>query len=298
MSPILTIFQGGSGNGLFREPSRLTDIPLSHIKSWVLEADVDVLKAFDLKDADSIKFTGIRWPPSPVDSLLPSQLTQLSLGNVTFSSSLLRNLLPHCLPHLIILELEDVDFQEPIGRYLQCPKIKRLCYTASIYDPIFHSMSPYRRSKTAVWERLDEAFFRDTPNLGTLSLRGTSLDAIPTVILQNLPLLENLVVENCRLGTFISSFLEFLQDTRCFPTLKSLYVDDSWPVECDMSFPEFVTNCIDRRPEIQVSGNGRPGRASPASSEADSDSLLVYSPGHAADILSSDHDTGSSSNPD
>ncbi|PVG01782.1 hypothetical protein CPB86DRAFT_823378 [Serendipita vermifera] len=260
----------GSGHGSFPKLNESTGVLLSHIKSWRIECSTDILDVIDLKGADSLRFASTKWPPAPTISTLPNQLTKLVLGNVKFT----RGQGPHHLPDLISMELEDVVFEGLVQQYFNCPKLRWLHFSTSIYDPIFHSINKFNHYKASAWELFDRSFFRGVPNLESLSLHGLLLDIIFAATLEVIPLLRNLNLEDCRVEQFIHWFLRSLQNPEAFPSLNLVQVDNSWPIESDISFPEFARAAIGLRPDVRMSGNGRVELASPSFS--DSDSLFSF----------------------
>jgi hypothetical protein len=187
---------------------------------------------------------------------IPSQLTKLFIGLVSFTIDSLPGRKPHSLPVLTSLGFEDVNFDGPVRNYFQCPKLKEISYCATT-DGGPEEEEEKNHYEDPVSKLFDEPFFRATPNLEAISLEGLTLDNSLVTILQLCLHLQSLAVEDCRMKEFISPFTKSLEDAASFPSLTKFQIDGSWPAEPDMLYEDFVRNCIAKRSVMRIFGNER-----------------------------------------
>jgi hypothetical protein len=255
----------------------LKDIALPNIRKWELEVTVDLFASLDLSAADSISFLSVDYPAKRLFAPIPSQLTKLELSLVIFTLDSLPGGQRHSLPCLTSLALEEVIFIGPVRKFFHCPRLEKLRYVASpdetegsptVEGYKDHYMAP-------IEEVLDEAFFRETPVLSSIFLHATALCDDLKSSLGSCPVLHSLEILDCPLEGFIEPFLENLQDTKYFPSLQRLCIDDSWPTKFDMSYDEFAARCRSEQPGICVFSSGKQGwdylKRSSDNSQSDSD---------------------------
>jgi hypothetical protein len=187
---------------------------------------------------------------------IPTQLTKLFLGSVTFSQDPPSGSPLQYLPVLRTLELQDVVFDGPIQNYFHCPKLVELSYRYSeakfVHDGLERKRQLYRGLAQGLF---DESFFRGVPNLECIRLHGLILDGVFAGHLQSCPLLHKIRLKDCRIKEFIISFGNSISDEKRFPSLKVLRIDDSWPAKLNASYEQFQRFCRSKRPQLWITGN-------------------------------------------
>ncbi|PVG01768.1 hypothetical protein CPB86DRAFT_57820 [Serendipita vermifera] len=188
---------------------------------------------------------------------IPSQLTSLTLGLVSLTVDALPSRVPHSLPVLTKLELEDVNFDGPVRKYLRCPKVKQLIYRATADDIPLDSDSEEGKNHYGDLARqlFDAHFFKSVPHLETVSLDGLKLDGDLVTILQSCNHLQSLMIEDCQISEFLTPLTESFGKKESFPSVVEVRIDDSWPIEVEMTFDEFTSRCRVQRPATWISGN-------------------------------------------
>jgi hypothetical protein len=190
------------------------------------------------------------------DGIYPSSIDQVFIGLVNFTIDSLPGRKPHSLPVLTSLGFEDVKFDGPVRKYFQCPKLREISYRATT-DGEPEREDEKNHYEDPVSTLFDEPFFRAVPNLEAISLEGLTLDNSFVTILQSCLHLQSLAVDDCRMKEFISPFTKSLEDAAFFPSLTKFQIDGSWPAEPDMSYEDFVRNCIAKRSAMRIFGNER-----------------------------------------
>jgi hypothetical protein len=281
----------------FQGSFELKDISIPSIRKWELETTVDLFASLDLSAADSVSFFCMGYSTKPLFSPIPNQLTELQLSLVILRLDSLPSGQRHFLPSLTSLSLSEVIFIGPVRKFFHCPKLEKLRYVAStegVEGPT--TLEGFKRLYMApIEEILDEIFFRDTPSLSSIFLHATALSDDLKASLGSCPVLRSLEILDCPLEKFIQPFLENLQDTKYFPSLQRLCIDDSWPTEFDMSYDEFAVRCRSARPGICVFSSGKRGwkylKQSSDSSQSESD-LGSDDEGESDEFSDGDSDPG------
>jgi hypothetical protein len=216
-----------------------------------------LLTLLDLSNASTLEFRSTGLPLDLLSTPIPSQLTTLELDLVVFEPNSLPEGQRHFLPSLTSLTLLSVAFVGPMRHYFHCPNLVHLHYHIKSeyytrYNFVKEGKNPYQAfiSKT-----FDEAFFQETSSLESIFLGGTALDKALTLALVSCPLLHSLNMKRSDMERFAHPFLEKLQDPNDLPSLRLLCIDDSWPMQLDMSFAKFVVECGSRRPQMDINGN-------------------------------------------
>jgi hypothetical protein len=188
--------------------------------------------------------------------LLPNQLTNLTLSEISLTTRLILPLEVHTLPDLRILTLNSVPVEGRIQQYLKFPKLKSLKLSSvSFLLPEGDGSSVYNSQRTA--EILSEAaFFQGIPNLESLSFGDLPMNSALCTVLQGVLSLQYLSIDHCSIEDFITPFTESLADRRVFSALKSLHIDNSWPIQSDTPYTKFARHCLHHRPNMEVAGNG------------------------------------------
>ncbi|CAG8764463.1 10386_t:CDS:2, partial [Acaulospora colombiana] len=182
-----------------------TKIALPNVKSWDIHNDVGILDVFDLNGVDDLTFFFGGFPPQEMTASIPSQLTNLFLGLVSFKVERLPAGVPHSLPVLKTLKLEDVNFDGPVRRYLHCPKLKELSYCATTDEPpSYYAEEEKNHYEHPVRQLFDESFFKATPQLEALSIEGLTMDEVLAV-----------TISDCRIKEFLSPFMKAHQVVSC-----------------------------------------------------------------------------------
>jgi hypothetical protein len=150
-------------------------------------------------------------------------------------------------------------FLGPMRKIFYCPKLSYLHYGISNSEFAGDTVERDTRNPflSPVRYLLDEIFFQETPALRSISLKGTEMDDVFAPILASCPTLRTLKIKNCRIATFLDQFLEHLQDTRRFPSLRTFCMYNSWPFELELSYEELAAHCSAKRPGIRMLGNER-----------------------------------------
>jgi hypothetical protein len=243
--------------GLFE----LKNIPFPTIREWRLEAGVDLFDSLNLNAADSVSFFCMDYEKHRFFAPIPTQLTTLVITCVVFTSESLSSGQRHILPCLTSLSLEEVAFVGHIRKFFHCPKLENLRYIAAPDglddNPIVEGNQSHYMA--LIEQALDEAFFRETPALVSISLQGATLGDGLKPTLASCPVLRSLEILDCYVEKLIQPFLENLQDMKYFPSLEKLCIDDSWPTNLDISYDEFAARCRSERPGICVFSSGRQG---------------------------------------
>jgi hypothetical protein len=241
-----------------QRPSEVKDIPFPCIRKWRINSINDLYALLDLSNADNISLYCVNHPRKFFFTPIPSQLTTLKLSNFVVTSESLPGTQRYSLPCLTSLGLSSVLFHGPMRRYFHCPKLSCLSY--DILDHIWVPDTIVEDIKdpfgAPIQETFDEAFFQETPVLGSIYFAGTRLGDAVVPILASCPLLHTLDIDDCPIERFIQPFINELQDPKYLPALRVLCVDDSWPTQCNLSFEEFVVQCCSKRRDIYVFGNG------------------------------------------
>ncbi|PVF92328.1 hypothetical protein CPB86DRAFT_830078, partial [Serendipita vermifera] len=232
-------------------------VTLPNVKSWDIDNEVDILHVLDLSGAESLTLFGI-YPPQEIMAPIPTQLTKLFLGLVSFKVDWVPAGAPQSLLALVTLELEDVNFEGPVRKYLHCPNLKNLTYRATSDGPPSEDTEEEKNHFEHPLQQLfDEPFFKATPDLETLSVEGLTLNDASVTILQSCAHLQSMKIGDCRVKEFLSRFTKSLEDQSTFPSLMSIRIDDSWPTEADMTYEEFIKYNVAQRPTMRIFGNER-----------------------------------------
>jgi hypothetical protein len=244
-------------DGNIRILSPLREISFPSIRSWRIEAKNEFFASLDLSSADAIEFWSTNRPTNRLFAPIPNQLTNLKLDRVIFTIESLPGGQRYSLPYLTSLTLRNIIFFGPMRKYFHCPKLGHLLYTifsrsSTLGTAIEGCKNPYQ---VPIQHAFDKIFFQETPVLEFIILEGTTLDDALVPILASCPALHSLEIEDCRMESFIHPFLDTLQDTKSFPSMKMIHIDGSWPAKLDLSYQEFVAQSIYRRPEIYISGD-------------------------------------------
>jgi hypothetical protein len=244
---------------IFQASSGLNDIKFSSIREWRLEGDIDLFGSLNFSAASSIMFLHTSYPMKGLFPPIPNHLTKLELICVTFTLESLPSGQRHFLPCLNTLSFEDVIFTDLIRKFFHCPKLRNLRHSISFDEEDNDTTTEGHdsRYKAAIRDHLDETFFEETPVLVSISIQGITLDDDLRSTIASCPVLHSLEITDCGIRKFIQPFLENLQDTKYFPSLERLCIDDSWPANFNMSCDEFAAHCRSKRPGIYFSGNGR-----------------------------------------
>jgi hypothetical protein len=216
-----------------------------------------LLTLLDLSNASTLEFRSTGLPLDLLSTPIPSQLTTLKLDLVVFEPKSLPNGQRHFLPSLTSLTLLSVAFVGPMRHYFHCPNLIHLHYHIKAeyytrYNFVEDGNNPYQE---LTLKTFDEAFFQETPSLQSIFLGGTALDKALALTFMSCPALYSLKTKLSDIEEFVHSFLEKLQDPNYLPSLRILRIDDSWPMQLDMSFAKFVAECSSRRPQIEINGN-------------------------------------------
>jgi hypothetical protein len=242
-----------------RHMPELQTISFPNVNILQLEGENELLASLDISNADTLEFRSTSDPLDRLFAPIPSLLTTLILEFIIFTPESLSTGQRHFLPYLINLTLLNVVFLGPMRKYFHCPKLIRLRY--SIKSPDFvcntiveNSKNPYQ---APAQETFDEAFFQETPVLGSISLEGTAMDRVLVLNLASCSSLHELTIKGCSIERFIHPFLEKWQEAKYLPSLRTLRIDNSWPLQFGMSVAEFRARCAARRPLVDVIGNNR-----------------------------------------
>jgi hypothetical protein len=237
----------------------LEDISFPSIRTWRIHSKTHLFSLYDFSTANSIHFFSTNYPMDRFLAPIPTQLTTLQLKNVVFTPNSLPTGQRHSLPCLTTLLFENVVLSGPMRRYFYCPRLERLYYLITFDELVINTTiegckDPY---KLPVHQTIDETFCKEMSALVDVSLRGTTMDDALRSTLASCPHLNILEIQDCRIEKFIGPFLENLQDTKYFPSLGRLIINDSWPAKPDILYEEFMAQCSSKRPSIYISGNGR-----------------------------------------
>ncbi|PVG01781.1 hypothetical protein CPB86DRAFT_781150, partial [Serendipita vermifera] len=226
-------------------------IPLSNVKEWTLEGDSDLLAAFDLSGAQSLKFKYDGVGSLLLTTPLPSHLTTLSLEGLSMQGCI-------SLPNLTSLRLFYINLgTKPLHDYLRFPRLKEL-HLVRIYAraPDENSRVAGLFSSPSVTAVLDEALFKDTSSLEYLSLGEMSIPFGFAQTLGSCLSLRALELEDCSIPQFIPPFIKSLVDVAYLPHLKALRMRDSWPHYLGMSYRSFIKECEIKRPAMDIFDSG------------------------------------------
>jgi hypothetical protein len=227
----------------------------SNIRTWRIEGRNDLLALLDLSSADSLDFWSTNDFMNRLLAPLPSQLTTLRLGRIVFTPESLQHGQRHALPCLTSLMVRDIILFGPMSKYFHCPKLDHLSYNIYPRDFILANAIDVQKSPyhAPILETFDKTFFQETLALRSIIFAGTTMDEAVVPFLASCPILHSLEMRDCRIEGFIFPFLETLQNAKCFPAMRTLHFEYSWPAQLELSYEEFVAQCNSLRRGIQVS---------------------------------------------
>jgi hypothetical protein len=239
--------------------SELKAMSFPTIRKWTIHGTYEFLASLDLSSADTLDFWSSDRLTNRLINPIPHQLTTLALCHVLFTPESLPGGQRYSLPFLTSLTISNVIFFGPMRKYFLCPNLNHLEYDIASSELSADEIAvkvhgnPYR---APIREALDQAFFQENSALKSISLKGTKIDGVLVPILEPCPALRHLEIKDCRIETFFQPFLKKLQDPKYLPTLQTIYIDNSWSIQFDTSFNEFVIQCGYIRRELDVSGSG------------------------------------------
>ncbi|PVF94877.1 hypothetical protein CPB86DRAFT_626055 [Serendipita vermifera] len=234
------------------------NISLPNVKSCIILYNSNLFEILDLEGVQDLGFIGLRTlQGGPNDRPLitrhpPEHVDRLKLKDCAINFSSEPEDIPHLLPHLTELELEDVALLGPLHQHLNFPGIKSL----SLYDVYYSQINNADRTMPII----DELFFRTTPELEALYVRGTIMGNSLVRSLPDCTSMKILWFSNCSIDDFLILFLKRIQDKDFFPSLEVLSLVDSWAPEERIDYTGFVEHCNSKRPSLAVMGDGSPYR--------------------------------------
>ncbi|PVG01799.1 hypothetical protein CPB86DRAFT_781162 [Serendipita vermifera] len=233
------------------EPLALPKIRLPRVDSFRIHGPSNLFNAFELSDS---RMSGLTYWCRDEDYIfpasLPIQLYGLTLSSFAFTSKPLK---PHLLEHLTALEFGDTTLEYPLQEYIALPKLKYLDIWNVLFQPSEDNEDRDGASDTSLSEK---SFLGGLPELETITIKHTTLNGYFAKALESCPRLESIEIEECDADVFFLSFLSCLRDEDAFPSLETLNILLSWPWKLDLPFEVFVKRCADRRPDIDISGDG------------------------------------------
>jgi Leucine-rich repeat (LRR) protein len=216
----------------------------------------DALELFDLKWTQKLEFYCYDKPEEFRLALLPSQLRSVTLGNLKLLPRDLFECGTRVMPCLIDLRLEKIAFKGRLQDYLDCPKLKRLYLDQVEFSDSGTAIEDDKKTPKIPIPLSSSVSFSSIPELETLYVCNGKFDRKFADSLQSCPLLQRLSAKFCSIEDFIPSFKTAIADSKSFPSLKSLCIENSrkaepWPQNA------FARYCISQRPGLSVSSNDR-----------------------------------------
>jgi hypothetical protein len=237
--------------------SRIRAQPFPKIRSWKLHAEPNVLTFFNLENAESLDFNCEGVLDETMLAAVPTQLNHLTLSAFVYCVRSPASLKPLVMPQLTSLTLTYTTFIGHMQEYFNFPKLKSLHLE---YVRFITSNDPVSREEQAIMTAKslsNEQLFRGIPKLELLTLSQMPVDEILTSTLKSCPVLRELIVDKCPAEVFLSTLIPSLTDSKSFPSLGTLKVNNSWSDKLPFSFTGFVKYCSKQRPGMFVLGNGR-----------------------------------------
>jgi hypothetical protein len=241
-----------TSNAFFSHPETII-YTFPQIKSWNIEGPTQALRMFDMRHAEKLKFRSQGSSDNFLLKFIPTQLTELRLDTVRFTPDVLSSNKASLMPNLVTLELCSVYIDGTLRRYFNFPNLKSL----RLHQVWSSGTNEEGKYYTPVTLFSDELFFRSIPKLEYLALETLSTNRNLSTDLQHCPLLQEIIIDFCSIGHFVSSFIGLLASGTSFSSLKHVHIDSSWSPEIDISFSEFTATCARHRQKMHVSGNGR-----------------------------------------
>jgi hypothetical protein len=237
----------------FHSPGSIKTFP-SQIKSWTLSGPGETLSFFDLDGAKELYFTCIGPSDNFRMAFIPSHLTVLILRSLDRNPDTFSEHGPNLMPELIELRLISLKFEGRFQDYIECPKLKKL------YLDGVRFFAPVRGETeddiTLVEKTLSYSIsFSSLPEFQRLYFRRGYIDGKIVSALQSCPLLQHISSDWCYVEEFVPTFTTAIADSKSFPVLNSLFINNSWRDEEPWSRKEFVQYCISQRPGLTVSSN-------------------------------------------
>jgi hypothetical protein len=228
------------------------DVLLTQVKSWRIKGRPDALKHLDISGAKEMEFICLNSGYNINIGLLPDQLETLALSGVTFTR-LLSTPRVRAFSYLTTLRLRSIQFDGCIQQFLKLPELKILSLS-SVRFLLPDDQSSEDQSTTEILSEL--AFFQDISKLERLSLEYMPMNAAVCVVLQSISSLQSLAIDHCSIENFITRFTRSIAKRKLFLALNSLQINNSWPKGYDTPYTTFAQNCIRRRPNMEIVGNG------------------------------------------
>ncbi|PVG01756.1 hypothetical protein CPB86DRAFT_57680 [Serendipita vermifera] len=239
--------------------SELAPIPLPNVQTCQFHNHHGLLKVFNLSNAEKLDIQyWVNAPDFTINSL-PTHLTEMLLGHLTFTTAMLSTAGPHFMPYLKTLIIDTITCQGPLKRYFHVPKLKHFQIKRVFFSFDYNNPDEEEEIRVDSAQLLcDDSFFRSIPELEVLSLRGMTINGEFVAGLRACLLLERLTLVDCSIEEFIHSFLARVANIKTFPALKFLDLSYSWPKKSDTSYKHFVARCTVERPQLRVNASHRP----------------------------------------
>jgi hypothetical protein len=182
-------------------------------------------------------------------------LIELSISNMslTYNASSLPQ--AYSLPQLKELNLTVVNIPGHLRNHFVVPNLKRLTVTALKFQPVSLIDASLDKYEAAAMF-MDGLFFRSTPKLEALFVKGMLITGQLIDCLHSCPMFRILSLDRCSIEDFILSFVDSQKHDTPLPALKEIRLYHSWPKSMKMSYIGFVTHLSTTRPYVEVFGDG------------------------------------------
>jgi hypothetical protein len=217
---------------------------------WVdIKGNQNLFDALDLRGSRIHSFQATALPGTVKINLssFRDKLAEISLSSFEWTQKPTR---PRHFKDLTYLNLESTRIHGTLGEYLHLPKLRYLGLA---------KVSFKRSGDTGVqnysWTRLfsDERFLQGSPLLDTIDLSNQDLDENIVKGLNPCTVLKTFTLSHCNLDSFVSPFLEHLENSELVPSLDTLDIWGSWPTDIDITFEGFSERFMAKRPNVHLS---------------------------------------------
>jgi hypothetical protein len=240
------------------ELSGSVTVPLPNVKSCQLHGHHRLVTIFGLGNTERLDIQ--HWDEAPNFTLnsFPVHLTEMILGHLAVTTSMIPDENPLFMPNLTTLTLETLTCQGSLQRYFLFPKLTHLHIKRAFFSFDYNEPDEEEEIRIASAQLLcDGPFFRGVPKLEYLSLRGMTINGEFVTGIQSCLLLWGVDLVDCSIEEFIPSFLSSLSGKK-FRTLQSMDLSYSWPKKSDTGYKQFIARCTAERPQLRIDASYRP----------------------------------------
>jgi hypothetical protein len=229
---------------------------LPNVKRWELHGEPDLVYGFDLSCAESLELAFGRWGTDIMKVPIPRNLTELYLASVFLTEETIRKMGRYRLPNLTTLRMFDTAVEGTLDDYFEVPKL-RILHLESVFGCALaeDTDKPEPENYSLTSRVLGPSFFTGAPGLESLVLRKMTMTHNFTRAFGVCAHLKELVLENCNIKLFLTSCVIDIADKGYLPSLSSLKISGSWPVQSNVSYTDLMKHCRTQRPGLLAYGN-------------------------------------------